>query len=354
MTLLLTGATGFLGPSLVDALLARPEVDRLVLLVRRPAAITHPRVQVVVADLADPDLALPASSRDELAREITGIVHAAGDTRFDAPVDAARAANVDQTRHLLTWAARCPRLDRFVFLSTAFVAGKRTGTIAEDELAHDTGFVNAYEQSKHDAERLLHCWHDRLPIAICRLSTVVGDSRSGCVPQPRALHHALRFLYNSLAPMLPGPADSPVDLIASDYAASAVACLATAGFRAGGAFHLVAGGDALPIGELLDLTMEQFVTERPAWRRRAIERPVFADLATFALFVRSLDELGDSPMLRAFAVIRHFAPQLAFPKRFDDRGSAAALARAGIVRPRLAEFYPRVVAHLVRTNWGFH
>jgi hypothetical protein len=43
---------------------------------------------------------------------------------------------------------------------------------------------------------------------------------------------------------------------------------------------------------------------------------------------------------------------LAFPKRFDDRGSSAALARAAIVRPSLAEFYPRIVAQLVRTNWG--
>jgi len=289
---------------------------------------------------------------EELAREITGVVHAAGDTRFDAPLDAARVANVSLTAHLLAFAERCVHLDRFVFLSTAFVAGRRTGLIRENELAHDAGFVNAYEHSKYDAEHLLQSWRDRVPTIVCRLSTVVGDSRNGSVPQPRALHHALRFLYSSLAPMLPGTAESPVDLLATDYAAAAVAHFSTGGFRAGGTFHLVAGAEALPIIELLDLTMEEFVRERPAWRRRAIERPVLADLQTFELFVRSLDELGDSPMLRAFGVIRHFAPQLAFPKRFDDTGSAAALARAGIVRPRLAEFYPRIVAHLVRTNWN--
>jgi len=339
LTLLLTGATGFLGPSLVEALLARPDVDRLLLLVRQPRDVRDPRVRAVTELTPD------------LAREITGIVHAAGDTRFDAALGAARDANVLLTRQLVEFAERCPRLDRFVFLSTAFVAGRRIGLIREDDLAHDAGFVNAYEQSKYEAERLLQSWRERLPIAICRLSTVVGDSRTGCVPEPRALHHALRFLYSSLAPMLPGTADSAVDLVATDYAAAAVAYVATAGFAAGATFHLVAGEDALPLGELLDVTMAAFVRERPAWRRRAIERPVLADLATFELFVRSLDELGDSPMLRAFAVIRHFAPQLAFPKRFDDTGSAAALARAGIVRPRLADFYPRVVTHLVRTNW---
>jgi hypothetical protein len=52
------------------------------------------------------------------------------------------------------------------------------------------------------------------------------------------------------------------------------------------------------------------------------------------------------------AAIKHFAPQLAFPKRFDDAGCAQALAGSGIVKPGLREFYPRVITRLVETNWG--
>ena len=340
MKLLLTGATGFLGPSLIDALLACVEVQELVLLVRRPVEVGDPRVRVVT------------NLSDALAERVTGIVHAAGDTRFDAPLEEARAANVGLTIRLVDLAERMVNLDRFIFLSTAFVAGRRTGVIRERELTHGAGFVNAYEQSKYETEHMLNARRGRLPIAICRLSTVVGDSRTGDVRRPRALHYALRFLYNSLAPLLPGSPESPVDLIATDYAAAAVAHFSTAGFTPGGVFHVVAGRDALALTDLLDLTMAQFVRERPSWRRRAIERPALADLATFELFVRSLDELGDSPMRRAFAVIRYFAPQLALPKHFDDSGSVEELVGAGIARPRLTDFYPRVVAHLVRTNWA--
>ena len=103
-------------------------------------------------------LGLGDSTASRLRSQITTIVHAAGFTRFDGPSAVARQVNVDGLRNLLEFASACPRLDRFVALSTVYVAGRRSGRIAERELEHDNGFVNPYEESKDEAERLLRAW----------------------------------------------------------------------------------------------------------------------------------------------------------------------------------------------------
>ncbi|MGH9201743.1 MAG: phosphopantetheine-binding protein, partial [Vicinamibacterales bacterium] len=151
-----------------------------------------------------------------------------------------------------------------------------------------------------------------------------------------------------LAPMVPGNEDSPVDFVALDHAVRAVAFLATDGFEAGATWHVCAGVDTVPLSELLDLTLQAFLEHRPSWRNRAIERPVLVDLPTFELFCQSVDQLGDTTLRTSTAVIAHFAPQLAFPKRFDDRRCREAVARAGLSKPPSRAVWVRMVKHLIQ------
>ena len=109
---------------------------------------------------------------------------------------------------------------------------------------------------------------------------------------------------------------------------SAIAMLATDAFRAGATWHLCGGQSTLSAGELIDLTMEVIRRHRPSWRRKAIERPAFVDLDTFELFWRSVEQVGDVAMRAATGIVAQFAPQLAFPKRFDDRSAGSALDAA--------------------------
>ncbi len=345
---LLTGATGSVGRPLLEALLARgagrvyalAHVDRL--------AMDDPRVQVITGDVtAGHALGLDAPLARDLQATVTAIIHSAADTRFDAPLDAARKVNVGGTRNVLAFASSCAGLDRFVALSTTHVAGRRTGAIFEDELEHDAGFVNNYEQSKYEAECELRSAGGRLPISVCRLSTVAGHSQTGILARRSALHQAVLLMYASLAPMVPGREDSPVDLIALEYAVDAIAWLATDGFVAGRTWHVSAGNDVICAGELLDLTLECFHRYRPAWRKRAIARPALVDLETFELFERSVGQVGDAALRASTAVVSHFAPQLAFPKRFDTTGCAAALAGAAIVQPAARHTWRHAVRRLV-------
>ena len=105
------------------------------------------------------------------------------------------------------------RLERIACFSTVYVAGRTTGCFAEHDIGGADGFVNSYEQSKAEMEVVVRDAMRELPIAIYRLSTIIGDSRTGDVTGFNAIHHALRLLYQGLAPMVPGQESSLVDLI---------------------------------------------------------------------------------------------------------------------------------------------
>ncbi len=351
-TILITGGTGMLGERLLQLLCEQESVQEVIVLARkRVPLLGHAKLAVLHGDIGVVGLGLDEATRNSLGSKVTTIVHGAAETAFSAKLSLARSVNVVGTENLLQLAKTCSRLRGICYLSTVYVAGRRTGHIREDELEHSEGFVNAYEQSKYEAEILVRSRMAELPIATVRLSTILGDSNNGTVSKLGALHHALRFFYHSLAPMVPGSEGSLVDLIALDYAAHSVATLALAHFVPSATWHLCGGEEALTLKELLDLTLDLFYELRPAWRKRAIEKPAIVDRATFELFVKSVEELGDSTLKDSIVVLKYFAPQLSYPKTMGDGNTRSLLEKAGIVRPRIRDFYPQVLRFLMENNW---
>jgi len=353
-TIFLTGATGVIGQALVPLLTVRRDIKKVHTLIHNtPAGSSFEGVTAVSGNVAlDEDLGLNDLWLEEIVEDVTVVIHAAADTRFSAPVAELRAVNAGGTQNLLAFASRCRKLRAIVCLSTVHVAGKRTGAIEEEIVEHSAGFVNSYEQSKYEAELLLRDKMKELPISVVRLSTVLGDSRNGEAAKLAAIHQGLRLYYHSLAPMIPGFPSSPVDLIASDYAAAAIAHLAISNFSPGSVFHLCGGQDVLSLDDLLKQTHEAFVRYRPSWRKRSIAAPSIVGLPTFELFAQSVDEVGDNLLRHSVNVIRHFAPQLAYPKTYEDAGCALALASMGVEKPRIADFYPKVIRSLVESGWA--
>jgi len=347
---LITGGTGALGVPLVEAFAG--DGATVIVLARHPVHQAPSGVRLIGGDMTDRHALGVGDHAGDIRDRVTTIVHAAGLTRFDAPIEAARAVNVEGTRNVLSFADGCRKLKRICFVSTIYVAGRRTGAIAEADLDHDQGFVNAYEQSKYETEQMVRQAMPRLPIAVCRLSTAIGDSSTGALHRLGAIHHAIRLLYHSLLPMIPGRPDSPVDLIATDYAVDAIRHVAGRGFEAGRTIHICAGRETLTENELLDLAIEAFLRYRPAWRRRAIEKPAIVELATFELFRQSVEAVAGSTLRSALAVLAPFAPQLAYPKIFDDEHCRTLLASSGIVRPPIRDTLMNVVRHLIEHDWA--
>jgi HAD superfamily hydrolase (TIGR01490 family) len=86
------------------------------------------RVRVLEGDLSAP----PA-----LPHDLDTVVHCAGDVSFDPPVDEGFRTNVVGTRELLTRVREVGPQVHYVHISTAYVAGRRRGSIPEGPVSHD-------------------------------------------------------------------------------------------------------------------------------------------------------------------------------------------------------------------------
>lgn len=354
MTILLTGATGFLGMEFVaravaadahdvvcvirardDAHAARRLDDTLATLYGDavpPAA--RRRLTAVAGDLEEPGLGLGPAAAVRVAGRVTRIVHGAASIRFDLPLDEARAVNVTGTAHVLGLARRlhgAGRLERYLHVSTAYVAGRASGPVAEEGPLPDADPRNTYEQTKREAEALVRAAAaDGLPAAIARPSIVVGDSRTGWTPAFNVLYWPLRALSRNLLPTVPADPRGIVDVVPVDYVADAIAHLATTPAPVTGTYHLTAGPAATQIGELMDLAVDALGCARPS-----VEPPLAAAEAAgtdheAGVYVPYFDVLSD----------------------FDAARARALLEPAGIVCPPLAAYFPRIVAYAVAARWG--
>lgn len=347
---LVTGATGLLGgAALAELLRIHPRV-RALALVRTAArarslrrAFPDGRVVPLPGDLRVAGLGLDADARDQLSR-VSLVLHSAAETNFGRPLEQARAVNTHGTARLLELCAGLREI-RFVHLSTAFVAGRRTGNIPEAAAAGDAGFANSYEQSKREAEELV--LRSGLDAVVLRPSTLACDAASGAVLQQNALHRALWLTFNGLVPMLPGSDDVPLDVVPHDWAARAVARLATEA-QSGAVLHLCAGARALQLGALLDRTLS-LLRASPEFRRRDVSRPSMVDAATWRLFSATVEEVGEPRLRRILAGLSHFVPQLSLPKRFE---TARADALLGEPAPAVEVWWPRMIAWLLETRWA--
>lgn len=189
---LVTGATGFLGHYLL-AQLCRRTTARFRVLLRPPIHDGRGRLRRLLEDLGlDLDALvgdgrielaeheLPATLDPSLLKGIDTVIHAAGSTCFQSnAAGEPQRTNVDGTRVLLKAAAEVG-VRHFVLISTAYVCGRRTGTIGERAYADPPEFSNAYERSKWEGERLALRWAvgDRVT-TICRPSILFGDTESG-------------------------------------------------------------------------------------------------------------------------------------------------------------------------------
>jgi nucleoside-diphosphate-sugar epimerase len=155
MRTLVTGATGFLGGHVVDALRARGDVVRALVRPRSDTARLRAcgDVEFVEGDLGDKaGLAAAAAGVDV-------VVHAAARVGERGAHADFVADNVIGTEHLLD-AARRAGVRRFVFVSSPSVVGIDADQIDVDERApYPRRFLNAYSETKAIAEQRVLAAH---------------------------------------------------------------------------------------------------------------------------------------------------------------------------------------------------
>jgi thioester reductase-like protein len=362
---LLTGGTGLLGTQIVKRLLETCPQTRLVLLVRSsPRETAHERiervlagtlgeteaskvrerVEVVEGDIVHDGLALNAQCAAALRERIDHVIHCAASIRFDLPLEIARRDNTEGTRHVLDVARRLPRLRRLDYVGTAYVAGRRTGLILEDELDVGQRFWNSYERTKMEAEKLVRAFAVDHPATIYRPSVIVGDSRTGDTTAFQGLSQLLAIYMRRLTFAIPADPDTHVDLVPIDWVTSTLFALMGTTKSIGRCFHVAAGPDnTCTIGELVRMVAE-FTNIRP---------PPYVSFDTYHRFVKPVFRTVLWGKKRA-AMLRgeHFLPYLSSNFAFDTTNARACLEGPATGAPHPRTYFRRLMAFQARTLRG--
>lgn len=208
---LLTGATGFVGEALLHLLLSEVPGVHVTLLVRpkrsttaearvarllgKPVladvvaaaggveALMADRVRVLAGDLAD----APA-----LPDDLDAVVHCAGDVSFDPPVDEGFATNVLGTRQLLARVRDAGPDLHYVHVSTAYVAGRRRGSIPEGPVPHDVDLEAELAWGLGQRQQVEHRSRSAEVLADERRRAEREHSRAGMLTAARATEEARR------------------------------------------------------------------------------------------------------------------------------------------------------------------
>ncbi len=207
--ILVTGATGFLGSHIAVALL---KAGHRVAVLARPSKTLSARdrmarlaewfgldeseaasFEVVEGDILDPGRARAALAGAAWPGPVDEVIHCASSTAFAERKRAeVEAANVNGLRNILDFAAHGGCVF-FHHVSTAYVAGRRTG-LCREEWVEEGPFTNVYEETKARGEILARdvCRREGIRLNVYRPTIVYGDSRTGRTLRFNALYFPVK------------------------------------------------------------------------------------------------------------------------------------------------------------------
>ena len=226
-TVLLTGATGYVGGLVLESMLRTTDVARVYVLLRakkgQPAQaradkllqgpVFHlvrdkpellAKVTAVAGDLSEPALGLSAADVETLAGGVDILIHSAADIRLEAPIQETMRANYVGTRRVLKLALQLRRLRSMVHVSTCYVnINKPSGATV-----HERIYPLNHGEVEADGESVAQVRISLLPAcraviccvlcvccasacAVCRLCVPALLSSCACAVPRQALPHTL-------------------------------------------------------------------------------------------------------------------------------------------------------------------
>ncbi|XP_070499596.1 fatty acyl-CoA reductase 1-like [Chironomus tepperi] len=277
-SVLVSGATGFIGKVLVEKLLrdCKKLKNIYILLrskkgdglakrfenfknsivfnnVRKMDASIFDKLIPVEGDLMEPKMGISESDEEHLAKNLNIIIHCAASVRFDEPIRVALQLNTISTKNMLQLAEKCDNLKAFVHVSTAYsntnqkvIFEKIYDPFIDYKLFLDLFekndndelealcekaleiFPNTYVLTKHLSEKLVSDF-EHLPITIVRPSIVTPSNMEPEMGWVDSLNGPMGVLLGASSGILRtvhGNGDLTCDLIPCDFVAN---CVITAG-----------------------------------------------------------------------------------------------------------------------------
>lgn len=284
MRVLVTGATGFLGGHLCRFLHDR---DYDVIGTGRSARgcmlLAEQGIEVYRADLSQ-------ASPSDVSGRVDAIVHAAALSAPSGPLAGFIAANIDATQNMIDM-AKVLGVGRFVNISSpsVYFALKDQLGVTEDCLLPKP--FNHYARTKADAERLVMSTAEIGPISL-RPRGIYGSGDAALLP---------RLLITARSTKLPlfRGGRAKIDLTHVSDVCTAIEAAIHAGPEAEGQVFNVAGGEVLPVKQIIDMACQR-ADVTPFWRPMPFWPTYLA--ANAAERVSALMPSSEEPRISAYAV----------------------------------------------------
>ena len=380
--ILVTGGTGFLGGHVLVKLLTR---GYDVIALARPENQLSPRerigrlldwfglddtarsrLAVIEGSIDQPNLGLNSKEYAPLLDGVSEIVHCASDTSFSERKKAdVERVNIKGMENVLDFAVNGGG-SFFHYMSTAYVAGRKSGTCRE-EFVESKSFTNVYEETKCRAEWIAaeRCGREGIRLSIYRPSIVYGDSATGRSTKFNAVYYPvktllfLKSLYERdiregggnralemgveftgegalrLPIRVEVTENGGLNLIPINYFVEAFTALMEE-CPDGGIFHIVNHG-LKRIEDLIDYTKMHFKIDGlvPSVKAALDGKPKNA-----------LEILFDS-------YLEVYAPYMIDTRIFDDRKTRSILSKRGLVCPDFDfEVFSRCMNYAMECGWG--
>lgn len=368
-TIFLTGSTGNIGSRLVIDILKKEPDSRLILLIRgkdRTQASLRlfnilnrlepdldyydagRRIKIIAGDITMDNLGLTEVQIDHLGREITHIIHGAAATKFRISQSRAAMINIEGTRRMLKFAVdimKYGKLERFAYISTAYVCGDQDGLIKEEMVKGNPDFTNNYERSKFLAEQEVQTKSSILPVVIFRPSIVVGDSIHGRIAGFNVLYTPISMIWKGTLRFIPGFSDTRLDVVPVDYVSEAIRTI-TLNYKcsSGRIFHLTAGfKNSLSVGQIVNTAIRI--------------RQARTGLAFHVRFVNPrllnlVRRLKCKKSNRLAEVVDLFVPYIAREFRFDDSNTREALEGSAVTLRSFSEYITPVMDYFHQIQYS--
>ena len=346
---LVTGASGFIGKHLLDALvhrgqpihcLVRPSsVDRFRDLIdeRWPAA----RSQIVVlpGDVGSANCGLSPNTIDELGDSVKHMFHLAALYDMTAGLEESQAANVDGTRNACRLAEALGAMLHYA--SSTAVAGDYKGFFREDMFDEGQKHKSAYFRTKFLAEKLVRdeC---QAPYRIYRPGAVVGSSVNGEADKIDGIYYSFKLIQRmrrSLPSWIPliGFEGSELHLVPVDYVARAMDAIAHNDDVTSNTFHLT---DPKPhsFGDALNLICK--AAHAPQFSARIDPKVLKLVPSGVAALLGAMPAVKTArrEVLADIGIPESVLPFVNWRSSFDTSETEAALSRSDIQCPPLEDY----------------
>ena len=264
---LATGASGFIGKHLLDALVRRGQpiycivrpssTERFQDLIEERWSSARSQIVILPGDVGSPHCGLSSEKIKELGDSVKHMFHLAALYDMTAGLEESQAANVEGTRNACRLAEALGATLHYA--SSTAVAGDYKGFFREDMFDEGQKHKSAYFRTKFLAEKLVRdeC---QTPYRIYRPGAVVGSSINGEADKIDGIYYAFKLIQRmrrALPSWMPlvGFEGSELHVVPVDYVARAMDAIAHNDGVTSNTFHLT---DPKPksFGDALNLLCE--------------------------------------------------------------------------------------------------